>query len=244
MIPNAYRIVQFRSGRDRRCAARDGARFLRRRDRAARRRDRQKQRVSARPLAQDRRARVCTASRWRRSMAARASAISSIASPSRRFRRASAAVGLSYGAHSNLCVNQIRRNGSESAEAQISAQADLGRTCRLARHVGARRRLRRRVDDDAGREEGRPLRAERHQDVDHQRSDARRRSWSTPRPIRLPVRAASPPSSSKRASRDFRRRRSSTSSACAAPTPANWCSRIARCRTRTCWARSARASTC
>jgi len=27
--------------------------------------------------------------------------------------RASAAIGLSYGAHSNLCVNQIRRNGSE-----------------------------------------------------------------------------------------------------------------------------------
>ena len=42
----------------------------------------------------------------------------------------------------------------------------------------------------------------------------------------------------------FRPRRSSTSSACAAPTPANWCSRIARCRPRTCWARSAAASTC
>src|SRR5579864_6575765 len=27
--------------------------------------------------------------------------------------RGSAAIGLSYGAHSNLCVNQIRRNGSE-----------------------------------------------------------------------------------------------------------------------------------
>ena len=27
--------------------------------------------------------------------------------------RGSAAVGLSYGAHSNLCVNQIRRNGSD-----------------------------------------------------------------------------------------------------------------------------------
>src|SRR6185503_20703087 len=26
--------------------------------------------------------------------------------------RASASIGLSYGAHSNLCVNQIRRNGS------------------------------------------------------------------------------------------------------------------------------------
>src|SRR6201987_1280465 len=28
--------------------------------------------------------------------------------------RASAAVGLSYGAHSNLCVNQIRRNGTDA----------------------------------------------------------------------------------------------------------------------------------
>jgi isovaleryl-CoA dehydrogenase len=27
--------------------------------------------------------------------------------------RASAVVGLSYGAHSNLCVNQIKRNGTE-----------------------------------------------------------------------------------------------------------------------------------
>ena len=27
--------------------------------------------------------------------------------------RASASIGLSYGAHSNLCVNQIRRNGTE-----------------------------------------------------------------------------------------------------------------------------------
>ena len=28
--------------------------------------------------------------------------------------RASASVGLSYGAHSNLCVNQIKRNGTET----------------------------------------------------------------------------------------------------------------------------------
>src|SRR5512139_1954939 len=28
--------------------------------------------------------------------------------------RASASVGLSYGAHSNLCINQIHRNGSEA----------------------------------------------------------------------------------------------------------------------------------
>lgn len=32
--------------------------------------------------------------------------------------RASAAVGLSYGAHSNLCVNQIRRNGSQQQKMQ------------------------------------------------------------------------------------------------------------------------------
>ncbi len=32
--------------------------------------------------------------------------------------RASASVGLSYGAHSNLCVNQIRRNGNDSQRAK------------------------------------------------------------------------------------------------------------------------------
>ena len=30
------------------------------------------------------------------------------------FTRASAAIALSYGAHSNLCVNQIVRNGNEA----------------------------------------------------------------------------------------------------------------------------------
>jgi len=32
--------------------------------------------------------------------------------------RASASVGLSYGAHSNLCVNQIKRNGNEAQKAK------------------------------------------------------------------------------------------------------------------------------
>ena len=39
--------------------------------------------------------------------------------------RASASVGLSYGAHSNLCVNQIRRNGTDGPEGALSAEADL-----------------------------------------------------------------------------------------------------------------------
>ena len=34
--------------------------------------------------------------------------------------RASASVGLSYGAHSNLCVNQIRRNGTPEQRAKLA----------------------------------------------------------------------------------------------------------------------------
>ncbi|HEX9673285.1 MAG TPA: isovaleryl-CoA dehydrogenase, partial [Burkholderiales bacterium] len=45
--------------------------------------------------------------------------------------RASAAVGLSYGAHSNLCVNQIRRNGNERQKLQHLPKLVSGE------HVGA-----------------------------------------------------------------------------------------------------------
>jgi isovaleryl-CoA dehydrogenase len=45
--------------------------------------------------------------------------------------RASAAVGLSYGAHSNLCVNQLRRNGSEEQKRKYLPKLISGD------HVGA-----------------------------------------------------------------------------------------------------------
>ncbi|MCY4501708.1 MAG: isovaleryl-CoA dehydrogenase [Alphaproteobacteria bacterium] len=45
--------------------------------------------------------------------------------------RASGAVGLSYGAHSNLCVNQIRRNGSEAQKRRYLPRLISGE------HVGA-----------------------------------------------------------------------------------------------------------
>ncbi|HUA77745.1 MAG TPA: isovaleryl-CoA dehydrogenase [Acetobacteraceae bacterium] len=45
--------------------------------------------------------------------------------------RASASVGLSYGAHSNLCVNQIRRNGSEEQKRRYLPRLISGE------HVGA-----------------------------------------------------------------------------------------------------------
>ncbi len=45
--------------------------------------------------------------------------------------RASASVGLSYGAHSNLCVNQIRRNGTDEQKAKYLPKLVSGE------HVGA-----------------------------------------------------------------------------------------------------------
>jgi isovaleryl-CoA dehydrogenase len=45
--------------------------------------------------------------------------------------RASASVGLSYGAHSNLCVNQIKRNGSQAQRAKYLPKLISGE------HVGA-----------------------------------------------------------------------------------------------------------
>ncbi|MCC6658807.1 MAG: acyl-CoA dehydrogenase family protein, partial [Rhodocyclaceae bacterium] len=45
--------------------------------------------------------------------------------------RASASVGLSYGAHSNLCVNQIRRNGTAAQKAKYLPKLISGE------HVGA-----------------------------------------------------------------------------------------------------------
>ena len=45
--------------------------------------------------------------------------------------RGSASVGLSYGAHSNLCVNQIRRNGSEAQRREFLPKLVSGE------HVGA-----------------------------------------------------------------------------------------------------------
>lgn len=45
--------------------------------------------------------------------------------------RASASVGLSYGAHSNLCVNQINRNGNEAQKQKYLPKLISGE------HVGA-----------------------------------------------------------------------------------------------------------
>ncbi len=152
--------------------------------------------------------------------------------------RASASVGLSYGAHSNLCVNQIFRNGERRPEAAVFAGADrrdAGRGAgdeRAGGGVGCGR------DADAGGQAGRPVCAERVENVDHQRAGCGcagdlcedrssrrglgglRRSWW------------------RRGLPGSRRRRSWTSWGCGGRILANWCSRTVRCRRRTCWGRS------
>jgi isovaleryl-CoA dehydrogenase len=66
--------------------------------------------------------------------------------------RASASIGLSYGAHSNLCVNQIRRNGSEQQKKKHLPKLVSGE------HVGALAMSEPGAGSDVG---GMRLRAER-----------------------------------------------------------------------------------
>ncbi len=83
--------------------------------------------------------------------------------------RASASVGLSYGAHSNLCVNQIHRNGSEAQKRKYLPKLISGE------HVGALAMSEPNAGSDVvsmalkAERRGDFYRAQRQQDVDHQR---------------------------------------------------------------------------
>ena len=59
--------------------------------------------------------------------------------------RGSASVGLSYGAHSNLCVNQIRRNGTEAQKGKYLPKLISGE------HVGALKAARERTQEKLAR---------------------------------------------------------------------------------------------
>ncbi len=146
--------------------------------------------------------------------------------------RASGAIGLSYGAHSNLCMNQLRLHGSAEQKQRYLPKLISGE------HVGALAMS----EPNAG------------SDVASMRTRAERKGdrfilngskmWITngPHADTVVVYARTDPDVSARglttfiveaASKDSRARRSWTSSACAAPTPASWCSRTARCQPRT-----------
>ena len=84
--------------------------------------------------------------------------------------RASAAVGLSYGAHSNLCVNQISLNATEEQKRRYLPKLLSGE------HVGALAMSEPGAGSDVvsmqlrADRRGDRIRARRAQDVDHQRS--------------------------------------------------------------------------
>jgi len=118
--------------------------------------------------------------------------------------RASASVGLSYGAHSNLCVNQIRRNGTDPSVQKLRYLPKLVRGEQVGALamsepgagsdvVGMRTRAERRGTDmcSTAARCGSPT------------GRTRIRWWCTPRPIRRSARAGSPSSWSRRACGDF-----------------------------------------
>ena len=211
-------------------------------DRAARRRDRPQERISARPLAEARRtwpARHHGRGEMGRIGLGLSRTLRGDGGDFARFRFGRAVLRRAF--------QSLREPDPpewlDRSEKALSAETYFRRACRRARHVGAGLGLRRGVDAYPRRQEGQQIHPQRLEDVDHQWAARRHASWSMPRPTLPPARAASPPFWSKRNSRAFRPRRSSTSSACAAPIPASSCFRIARCRKKTCWAPSATAST-
>ena len=108
--------------------------------------------------------------------------------------RASASVGLSYGAHSNLCVNQIRRNGSEAQKRRYLPKLISGE------HVGALAMSEPGAGSDVvgmrlrAEQQRRPLRAERHRRCGSPTAPMPTCWWSMPRPTRRRARTASRPS--------------------------------------------------
>ena len=177
-------------------------------------------------------------------MAARASAISSIASPWRRYRAPRPSVGLSYGAHSNLCVNQIRRNGNEAQKRKYLPKLISGE------HVGALAMSEPGAGSDVV---SMTTRAEKKGDR-YVINGAK--MWITNGPVAetLVVYARTDPGAGARGHHRlhhrkghegfFDRAKARQARHARLRHRASWCSRIAKCRRRTCWATSVAASTC
>jgi isovaleryl-CoA dehydrogenase len=155
--------------------------------------------------------------------------------------RASASIGLSYGAHSNLCVNQIRRWANPEQKAKYLPKLISGE------HVGALAMSEAGAGSDVV---SMKLKAEQVQGgyvlngTKFWITNAAYATlwWSMPRRGRGA--AASPPSSSRRTCRASRSVRRSRRWACVGHPPPSWCSTTAKCPTRMSWGRSMAASAC
>ena len=158
--------------------------------------------------------------------------------------RASGSVGLSYGAHSNLCMNQIVLNGTDAQRDRYLPKLVSGE------HVGALAMSEPGAGSDVV---GMQLRAEKRGGG---YALTGRKMWITNGPdadVVVVYAKTDPGRGPARHHRVHRReglrrvtppRRSSTSSACAARPPASSCSRTASCPRRTCWASSTAACAC
>ena len=156
---------------------------------------------------------------------------SSISSCVEELSRGSASVGLSYAAHSNLCVHNLW-----AARHRPSSARGGSRRCSRASTVGALAMSEADAGSDvlgsmrcrAERVDG-GWRRERHEDVDHERAGRRRaRSCTCGPPTRSTgATPGSRRSSSSAAWRGSARRPSSTSSGCGARARASWSSTTA-----------------
>ena len=157
--------------------------------------------------------------------------------------RGSASVALSYGAHSNLCVNQINRNGNPEQKARYLPKLISGE------HVGA---LAMSEPNAGSGVVSMKLRAEKRGDRYVLNGS---KTWITNGPDANTYVIYAKTALDKGphgitafiVERDWKGSRaatSSTSSACAAPTPASCSSMTSRCRKRTCSASRTAASRC
>ncbi len=158
--------------------------------------------------------------------------------------RASGSVGLSYGAHSNLCVNQIVRNGDDAQKARYLPKLISGE------HIGALAMSEPNAGSDVV---SMTTRAERKGDR-YVINGAK--MWITNGPLAqtLVVYAKTDPAAGARGITAFIVERGMKGFSHGTKLDklgharlrhvASSCSRIAKCRRRTCSARSARASTC
>ena len=158
--------------------------------------------------------------------------------------RASASVGLSYGAHSNLCVNQIRRNGTPAQKRKYLPKLISGE------HVGA---LAMSEPNSGSDVVSMKLRADRKGERYVLNGN---KMWITNGPDAsvLVVYAKTDVNAGPKGITAFLIEKSfkgflycaeaGQARACAARTPASWCSRTAKYRRKMCWERLTAARKC
>ena len=249
VIPSHSRIhhASLSSRRRNRSPARNRARLRRQGDRAARRPDRSRQRVSRRTCGKSSARWACSASRCRANTAARELGYLAHVVAMEEISR-----GVGFGRPVlRRAFEPVRAKHLPTTATDAQQKKYLPKLC-SGEWIGALAMSEPGAGSDVvgsmtcrAEQNGRPLGRQRHQDVDHQRP--RRRRAARLHAHRAPAgRLALHDRVHRRKGHEgfHAPRRSSTSSACAARTPASSCSTIARFPTRTASAKSTKACAC